>query len=663
VISSRESLSYLRLDRVSIVPVVPNRLGFAILVRHLLADLGREPEGPLDNRDVLAVALPESMSKPLRAAIKDLPRVSLLVSRGRPEEAREVFGVTPCDGMVEAVRCAIERSLPLRFVDREVASGNILERDCSPDPAWADDWYALERGAAAYLNLIAESLMRAPRRLEPVDTWREVYMALALRRLSAYFRRVVFICQAPHVLPIRALLKRGEHGRGLEEEPGPDVEFEVQRPSNQILLRYLDDIPRLVERYERIRGEEKVALDFDKRTALLEELRDFSGSVQDERPSPRQLRVFCKLLPTQLRLAGRLTPGLTDCEALSDCCLDRRFSSAFLKHLMGYFSEVDLNRFAVVDFSARQGAAPEKENTSRPREYVARGCNPLQQNFTLLPAVHSKIENPYVWPRWSEHHNALRRKVYTVASSLQPIELTREYRGSIKRGINLRRTLASCYRGERRLFVRERLRRYGGTPNDRQEPIVWVFAEPGMQAAVRKRRIWFREDESNLYRAFFLVYAETKNIYTEASEEGGRIVEIHQAVGGLSFYDTSVALRAAKEALGDGWERRLPGEQPDDFCSDTETWLIDLLDLALQFAKERIYCVARTRLISVPWNGAAARGVKEIVTVAAEKVGLEAFRKLSSYCVVEGGRPMKGSDEVSRELIERYADIIDRKWP
>lgn len=670
----------LRLDRISVVPVVPNRLSFAVFVRRALAVLEQEREGPLTKEDVVAVALPASMKHPLEAAIAKLPAISLLVSQGNPKEAREVFGVTPGDGIVEAVRWAIERGIPWRLIDREVAPGNLQERDCSPDPAWADDGYALERGAAAYLDLVHDSLVRSPRRLEPLDTWREVYMALELRRLCAQFRRVFFVCQAPHARPISNLLSRGEQWRGLEEEPGPAVRFEVLRPTLPILLRYLDDIPRLVERYEKVRGTGDGVLSFDKRTALLEEVLDWSGGLDAGRPSPRHLRAFCKLLPAQLRSAGRLSPRLADCTALAECCFDRSCRGALRDHLIGYCKQIDAARIRSPGQEAPSGSSTDSE--SEEPEYEARGCNPSQQILTVFkvsPWIEApsdggawrerpasdpppSIENPFVWPLYSAHHNEMRRKVYRLARSFQRIELTREYRGALEEGVDVRRVLASYFRGERRLFVRRTLRRHREARLDRPEPIVWVFAEPGMQSSIYNRHVVLRGGEG-AHTALLLVHTRKRTVYAEAPKDGGRIVDLCDAIAAVSFYDLSVTLKSAEQALGARLERHIPTDaRLAAFSTAPESWLDNVIDFALTFAEERLYCVSLVES-ALPLPG--WRDGKEIVQIPAEKLGRRALEKLAKYCIVEGdGNPrLDDSDELSRRLVARYAEIVGAYWP
>ena len=121
-----------------IVPTVPQRLSFAVLVQRAFERL------ELTADDVVAVALPPSLEIELHYGIAELPRVSLITGAVEAEVEREVFPVTPCDGMVEAVRTAAEKGLKLRLVDREVTPGALIERSCFGDPDWPDDGLVLQ---------------------------------------------------------------------------------------------------------------------------------------------------------------------------------------------------------------------------------------------------------------------------------------------------------------------------------------------------------------------------------------------------------------------------------------------------------------------------------------------------------------------------------------
>src|SRR5215469_7937686 len=112
---------YVQQSTVFFVPILRHHLNFAVAVQRAVQQLD------LDERDLIAVGLPESIRASMLTAIGRLPRVSLVISSLSDCDQREVFPVTPADGIVEGVRLATERRIPLQFVDQELAPGHLLD--------------------------------------------------------------------------------------------------------------------------------------------------------------------------------------------------------------------------------------------------------------------------------------------------------------------------------------------------------------------------------------------------------------------------------------------------------------------------------------------------------------------------------------------------------
>ena len=148
---SQTATPYIRHNSIYFVPVWRHHLNFAVLVQRAVQQL------QLSQQDLVAVELPQSAAKPVLAAIAKLPRVSLVISTLRDSDQREVFGITPCDGIVEGIRVAIEQQIPLQFIDQEIPPGHLLNHVCIPDENWPDDGLALQYGAEWYLNLTQAS--------------------------------------------------------------------------------------------------------------------------------------------------------------------------------------------------------------------------------------------------------------------------------------------------------------------------------------------------------------------------------------------------------------------------------------------------------------------------------------------------------------------------
>ncbi|MGA1841247.1 MAG: hypothetical protein ACMUIU_11535 [bacterium] len=249
------SLPYIKHNNIFFVPIIRARLNFAVLVQRAVAEFKHKGED-----FIFAVELPASIDGKIREAIKKLPQVSLLVSKvGQGHngaiEDREVFPITPCDGIIEAVRIAVDEGIPLHYIDIEINPAHLLDRYCMIFPDWPDDNLILKYGAKWYLDLIQKDISHPSARIDPIDTRREIFMADQLRLLHTKYQRsnILFVCDVAHVAPIRKLLKEPKLITEDKEQVRTPLKLEILKPNLNILLYYLDDMPKLVEIYERYR--------------------------------------------------------------------------------------------------------------------------------------------------------------------------------------------------------------------------------------------------------------------------------------------------------------------------------------------------------------------------------------------------------------------------
>src|SRR5262245_13263059 len=99
---------FTQIQNVYFVPIQRQRLTFAVLVRRALKALE-----PWTSDDMVAVAVPASVTPALGDIVNAHRNVTpfpvkLIVAKWPEGEYREVFPVTPSDGIVEAIRYATE---------------------------------------------------------------------------------------------------------------------------------------------------------------------------------------------------------------------------------------------------------------------------------------------------------------------------------------------------------------------------------------------------------------------------------------------------------------------------------------------------------------------------------------------------------------------------
>ncbi|MDO0930802.1 hypothetical protein QQY66_03595 [Streptomyces sp. DG2A-72] len=713
------SLPYIRQGEVCIVPVVRHHLTFAVQVQRAVHELG------LGRQDLVAVGLPESVRGPMLQAVKAIPRVSLVVSRVRDSDQHEVFPVTPADGMVEAVRIATERDIPLALVDQEMAPGHLLDRFCMADEEWPDDGLALEHGAEWYLALIAERLARPPSRFEPVDTWRELHMAARLQALYPRYRRILFVCNATHVAAVRRLLT--QPALTIEGGPSlPDAQYDIRQPSLPILLRYLDHIPRLVQRYEEYRKENR-AHTFDKHEALLELIHQLSEEATDLKLSIRHYQVFSQVLTKLLEEEQRISPSfeaiLTACQA----CFNKPFKERVYRSLLGYHDQVRVERIGRIR-STRETLFELATTTPRNHRgpvFVARNCGQYEQFFEVLGATRAEWDEEAsglsadllpletvdlgpstpppapsprlnrwpqgwessTWPPTDEFLEEVRRKAFDLARTQDDRQMkSMEFQGALHNGLDFRRTLRSHYKGQPKLYVRQE-RRSQRFVADHAEPMVWLsdayesgdLSDP---SHMMEYILAGTEPEPTLVAEWFcgkrldLPQRDYKNRYGEPVKVSAW--DIH---GRANFNGWVLTMEEIRNQLGDDLTSRmpqhatllnldlhslrLPGVQGPEL--DWGRWWEVLLAVALQYAKEAILLIAPHHFV-VPAhiNAQAAASGKRIAHISTAGFTREELRKMGIAYFLEHRYPKKrldANDPVHRAyLVDRFSDVMKQFW-
>ena len=188
-------------------------------------------------------------------------------------------------------------------------------------------------------------------------------MATQLRRLHPRFRRILVICGAAHVLPMRRLLSEPVSLTESDRPSLPKARYAILEPSLSILMRYLDYIPRLVEQYEKQRAE-GTANDFDKRTALLRLVYELSQNAPDVNFSIRHYQAFTQMLTKLLEYEGRISPRFETVLQSCRSSFNNPFTERIYRHLLGYYypGKKDHHKRVTTERpTLRAGVAPGKD--------------------------------------------------------------------------------------------------------------------------------------------------------------------------------------------------------------------------------------------------------------------------------------------------------------
>jgi hypothetical protein len=711
---------YLQSSNIFFVPLLRNHLNFAVLVQRAIHEL------MLDKRDLIAVGLPLSVQASILEAITKLPRVSLIISSLNESDQREVFPVTPCDGIIEGVRTALERDIPLQFVDQEIAPGHLIDHFCIADEGWPDDGLALQHGAEWYLDLISRRLAHPPSRFEPVDTWRELHMATQLQRLYPRYRRILFICNATHVRPIQQLLY--EPVLLIDRSPSSLLapEYKIWEPSLPILMRYLDYIPRLVELYEEQR-KEGTAYAFDKHIALLKLIDRLNQEARDLDFSIRHYQAFTQMLTSLLELERRISPQFETVMAACGSCFNNLFQERVYRHLLGYYDQVKVERIGRLVAAKDPVFEISLTNIQDSQKvFVARNCTQIEQYYEIVydpkdqsdqlpdlppdqpPGQMTKIiiDNPKLlsrlrrrvselldwdnsssWPPMDSFVNDMRKKAYNLAEIIgrkQQVK-SHEFQGSLYDGLDFRRTLRSYYDRKPKLFVKQKTAP-GKVPVDHNEPIVWLF-DGYARYDLKDPDLGFTSSFSGLKDGpqyitdwFFAGPREavfnSKNMYGESVQ-----VTAEKVFGRASFKDWSLTFDQIKERLGSDIDKRLPSVDAlepaswggeisiglDKLDPTRRSWWETLLIGALHYAKETVILVAPQEfIIPIDVTRQAAMQSKRITHIPLSRFTRDERRNLSiQYYIVHSytSRHKDVNDpEYQDYLLKHFGDIMKQFW-
>ncbi|HQO35943.1 MAG TPA: hypothetical protein PLG59_14870, partial [bacterium] len=139
--------------------------------------------------EAIAVELPRTLEQAVIQACRRLPHLSV-VSYEQGDGQPVYVLVEPCDGMIEAIRFALENRIPLIFADRDM-EGYGAKLDPLPDP------YAIRRiGYEAYLDEYLKSGLETQ---DPDDRMRESCMAYHLQESARRYRKIALVCGLAHV--------------------------------------------------------------------------------------------------------------------------------------------------------------------------------------------------------------------------------------------------------------------------------------------------------------------------------------------------------------------------------------------------------------------------------------------------------------------------------
>ena len=480
-------------ERLSVLPILYGSGDFALQVRRHLTNW---------SPDCVALPLPPSFAEPVEQGVGRLPQISVVIQREISiEGAYNYVPIDPCQGVISAVRTAMDLGAHRAYVDLEV--GSYEENDLVlPDP-YALKEVSLERFVAAMVPVLTAP-KDGDQRLARVRR-----MAYELHLLELEHERIVLVCSVSDWPWIRKAyfdrIRYTQHERSIT--------LPVCRPLVADCLYFaLGELPHITHQYEYRRAEMLAdeTLSIDGIKALLIDARDRwmadSEWGADRWMGPQQMGLLLKYVRNLTLMESRLTPDLYNLTLAAKQVGGDDFALVLLEAAceyplqslggesdtlaMGVGQVVDEEGQPIPAKNRLQGVArvwrqlPLKPNPRAPKKQQwSQQWDPYGQ--CSYPPEDGRIE------RFQQHVREQTRIL--LGDDLAKVE---KFQSSLKDGLDLRETLRNWHTGD--VYVRELPATRGQV-----EVVVFLFDVPANPSRYTWQSTWYAEHGEESTLSFF----------------------------------------------------------------------------------------------------------------------------------------------------------------
>ncbi|MBN2059936.1 MAG: hypothetical protein JW882_05910 [Deltaproteobacteria bacterium] len=289
------------------VPILHNKMEFALEIRRQFKEFMPEH---------VAVEYPETLKAKIIKAVKRLPFLSV-VHYVEDDGTFIYLLIEPTDGIVEAIRLAIEGDIPLHFIDRDT-EGYPVDRTPMPDP-----FSITKIGHYNYCHAYLDTHVNDTRSSQ--DQLRGKTMAYSLQQLSMREEKILFVgglYHFPHILemldfPQTTVIGR-RHRKGVE----------VAQLHSDSSREIMSEMPFLAAEYESFRsGDRKNPPDRLKINSVLIKIAEKQlRKNYNEDLSITQIRILNKFARNYAFLTGNLVPDFYQTVVASRSAVDDNFA-------------------------------------------------------------------------------------------------------------------------------------------------------------------------------------------------------------------------------------------------------------------------------------------------------------------------------------------------
>jgi hypothetical protein len=602
--------------RITCLPIIHGSGDFAVEVRRRL--LG-------ERFDCVAVPLPPSFQPAVEGAIGQLPALSVVLqpepqwsapTAWQPDSDREedddelvasYVPIDPCQGVIAALRIALEERLPRAFIDLETARFDVYA-GVLPDP-YALKQVAPEKFAAAVLPSIPPLPQGQPQA-------RAVHMARRLRELEQRHERILFVCS---LLDWPWIREAYTEQRATIAEDDAIEETERYAIDGRTALFVLGELPYITGLYERARAEldsdENLSVDGVK--ALLLAARDHYRNELGRRArkiSPKLLQTYFQYVRNLSLIERRLTPDFYSLMVAAQQVVGDQFAQSLAETAREYPYPSE-GPWSAMSFGVHRGKRPDGSllhlKCRLPGPMVEWRSLQLKPQPLKMDQLSWQMRwNPYhqcSWPPEDVAIEKFRTHVKDTALALIGSDLARseKFSTSLKDGLDIRETLRNWHTGD--LYVKVLPPTRGSL-----DCVIMLFDPPADPRDYPWRVTWHAEHQDESTLALFATNFQETLI-------GPGI--------GQAIYGGSVFLFPPRP-IPDIWRNKR-----FDFCDTLEERLIAA---ACFHAEERHVALLSPVAPGVGWKRIAKKYGKRLVHVPMSRFSQEMLQQLRVFHVLNG---------------------------
>ena len=314
---AQKSSDLIRIGNIILVGIINYRIEFALLVRKVF-----QQEHP----DCVCVELPQGLHNHIADAVLQLPYHSVIIHQA-PSRETSALVVEGSDGIIEAVRTAIEQDLPFWMVDPvPERQPTFLDGICDP---YLVDLLGQQK---FFQSAFPHSMLRA----KSDDIRRDLYKAARIQEAEKRYGKVLFVGGLADIPRIKELLRTPQALPLMDTQVMAATSAPLHPDS---LKKGFFEIPRLTEAYEEWRKNSKDSGLINRHELILSLMRsacDYYEKQTRQEVAETSRLTWVRFLRKWLRYKGLLLPDLYHLVASARAAMDEDFAYHVHEYLCDY---------------------------------------------------------------------------------------------------------------------------------------------------------------------------------------------------------------------------------------------------------------------------------------------------------------------------------------